>query len=211
MRFYRFTYFILFFILFHSCVQQENSNSAPRPLPTDSLQQNNPYVKDDVSPMDMSWYPVDYPIEKMKGNDTLKLIARVTYGRPHKKGRQIFGDNDKSLCIYGKPWRLGANEATEITLFENVSIAGKNIDKGTYVMYCVPHSDRWTIILNSNLYTWGLHTDDSKDVFKTDVPVMQQTPAVENFTMVFQDADTGADLVMAWDNIKVSMPVTFAK
>ena len=211
MRFHSFIYFSFSLLLFISCRQPENNNPSPRLLPTDSLQQNNPYVKDDVSPMDMSWYPVNYPIEKMKGNDTLKLIARVTYGRPHKKGRQIFGNEAKSLCIYGKPWRLGANEATEITLFENVSIAGKNIDKGTYVMYCIPHADRWTIILNSNLYTWGLQTDVSKDVFKTDVPVMQQQPEVENFTMVFQETETGADLVMAWDTMKVLMPITFAK
>ena len=34
---------------------------------------------------------------------------KVTYGRPHKKGRAIFGD----LVPYGKVWRTGANEATE--------------------------------------------------------------------------------------------------
>jgi len=37
---------------------------------------------------------------------------KVTYGRPHKKGRTIFGE----LVPYGKVWRTGANEATEITL-----------------------------------------------------------------------------------------------
>lgn len=211
MQFYRLLFFSYSFTLFLSCRQPENNNVSPRLLPTDSLQENNPYVKEDISPMDMSWYPVNYPIEKMKGNDTLKLIARVTYGRPHKKGRQIFGDAEQSLCAYGKPWRLGANEATELTLFENVSIAGKNVDKGTYVMYCIPHADRWTITLNSNLYTWGLQTDESKDVLKTDVPVMPQSPLIENFTMVFQNTDTGADLLMAWDNVKTLLPLTFAK
>src|SRR5262245_51246435 len=36
---------------------------------------------------------------------------KVIYSQPHKKGRQIFG----GLVPYGKVWRTGANEATEIT------------------------------------------------------------------------------------------------
>lgn len=180
---------------------------------SDSLQSlnKNPYVTMDQSPMDMTWYPVNYPIEKMKGNDSQKLISRVIYSRPHKKNRLIFGDTPESLCMYGKPWRLGANEATEIDFFENVSIAGKNIPKGTYVIYCIPHADRWTIILNNNLYTWGLHIKEADDIFRTDIPVSVQSPAIEDFTMAFQDSPTGADLLMAWDNVKTTLPVTFSK
>jgi len=187
--------------------------AAPVASANDSLQSlnKNPYVTMDQSPMDMTWYPVNYPIEKMKGNDSLKLISRVIYSRPHKKNRVIFGDTQESLCIYGKPWRLGANEATEIDFFDNVSIAGKNIPKGTYVIYCIPHADRWTIILNNNLYTWGLHIKDADDIFRTDIPVSTQSPALEDFTMTFQDSPTGADLLMAWDNVKAILPITFSK
>jgi hypothetical protein len=191
------------------------SKKAPAPASSvaDSLQtiNENPYVGMDQSPMDMTWYPVNYPIEKMKGNDSLKLISRVIYSRPHKKNRVIFGDAPGSLCVDGKPWRLGANEATEIDFFENVNIAGKNIPKGTYIMYCIPHADRWTIILNNNLYTWGLHIKEADDIFRTDIPVSEQSPSLEDFTMQFQDSPTGADLIMAWDNVKASLPVTFSK
>lgn len=187
--------------------------AAPAVSANDSLQSlnKNPYVVMDQSPMDMIWYPVDYPKEKMKGNDSQKLVARIIYSRPHKKNRVIFGDTQQSLCMYGKPWRLGANEATEIDFFENVSIAGKNIPKGTYVIYCIPHADRWTIILNNNLYTWGLHIKDADDIFRTDIPVSTQSPPLEDFTMVFQDSPTGADLLMAWDNVKATLPITFSK
>jgi hypothetical protein len=186
---------------------------TPAVSANDSLQSinKNPYIVMDQSPMDMTWYPVNYPIEKMKGNDSQKLVSRVIYSRPHKKNRVIFGDTKESLCMYGKPWRLGANEATEIDFFENVSIAGKNISKGTYVIYCIPHADRWTIILNNNLYTWGLHIKDADDIFRTDIPVSTQSPALEDFTMLFQESPTGADLLMAWDNVKAILPVTFSK
>lgn len=160
--------------------------------------------------MDMAWCPVDYPVQKMQGNDSLKLIGRIIYSRPHRKNRVIFGDST-ALCPYGKPWRLGANEATELDLQQNVSIAGKNISKGMYVMYCIPYADHWTIILNSNLFTWGLHIDATKDIFKTDIPTMQQSPSLEDFTMIFQNTTEGADLVMAWDGVKAVLPITFAK
>lgn len=195
-----------------SC-KQHTENILPSELRRngDSIPAVNPYVSTDQSPMDMAWCPAGYPVEKMKGNDSLHLIARVIYSRPHKKGRQIFGEGPKSLCPYGKPWRLGANEATELDLLENVSIAGKNISKGMYIMYCIPQADHWTIVLNGDLYTWGLHINTSKDIFRTDLPVMQQSPALEDFTIAFTETPTGGELTMAWDQVKTVLPLTYVK
>jgi Protein of unknown function (DUF2911) len=171
----------------------------------------NPYVSNDQSPMDMSYYPPDYPVLRMNGTDSGNLAARVIYSRPQKKGRVIFGDAEKSLRPYGKEWRLGANEATEIEFFKPVTITGKKIDKGRYVIYCIPFPDSWTIVLNSNLYTWGLHMDTLKDVFRVSVPVQAQRPGLEDFTIVFEQASYGADLIMAWDNVKAVLPISFSK
>lgn len=200
------------FITFLSCNEKNELKKDKEADNLDSaIKSDNPYVKADQSYLDMSWFPVDYPIEKMKGNDSLHLIAKLIYSRPHKKGRILFAESKESLCAYGVPWRLGANEATEIELFENVNIAGQNIPKGSYVLYCIPHADRWTIIFNSNLHTWGLHINQAKDIFKTDVPVLKQEPALEDFTMVFKENTTGADLIMAWDNVKTVLPIVFSK
>lgn len=147
----------------------------------------------------------------MNRTDSTGPIARVIYSRPHKMGRIIFSDTPESLCQYGKEWRLGANEATELELFKNINIAGTNILKGRYILYCIPSKDKWTIIFNDNLYTWGLHLDSSRDIFKIDIPVMVQTPTLEDFTMVFISKQYGADLIMAWDNVKTSLPLDFSK
>jgi hypothetical protein len=171
----------------------------------------NPYATHDQSPMDMSYYPPDYPVLRMNGTDSGALLARVIYSRPQRKGRNIFGLTEKSLRQYAKEWRLGANEATEIEFFKPVSIAGKKIAKGRYIIYCIPYPDKWTIILNNNLYTWGLHMDASKDVFKTDVPVIKQSPPLEDFTMIFQSAPYGADLLMMWDTVKTVLPISYSK
>ncbi|MEO7444987.1 MAG: DUF2911 domain-containing protein [Ferruginibacter sp.] len=190
------------------------NNSQPKPgnsVVPDSNTVQNMYAPVDKSPMDMSYYPVDFPLQKMNGTAAEMPIARIIYSRPHKNGRVIFGTDDKSLCQYGLPWRLGANEATEITIFKNVNISGTNVNKGTYVLYCVPHADHWTLIFNRNLYTWGLHMDSTQDVLKTDVPVMAQQPVQEEFSVVFKDMPYGADLIMAWDNVKAAMPMEFSK
>ena len=68
----------------------------------------------DKSPLDISYYPVDYPVLKIQDKMNEPLVARVVYSRPQKNGRTLFGD----LVSYGKVWRLGANEATEIEFFK---------------------------------------------------------------------------------------------
>ncbi|MDB5202043.1 MAG: hypothetical protein JWQ27_1452 [Ferruginibacter sp.] len=194
------------------CCTQKNRATTTNIIPdTISAAAKNPYVVYDQSPMDMSYFPVDFPLQKMNKADTGELVVRLMYSRPHKKNRSIFGNTEKSLCQYGKEWRLGANEATEIEFFKNVSIEGHNLPKGSYVLYCIPFPDKWTIVFNSNLHTWGLHMDSSKDIFRVDIPVMDQSPAIEDFTMVFQPAAYGANLVMAWDNTKAELPIGFAK
>jgi hypothetical protein len=63
--------------------------------------------------------------------------------------------------------------------------------------------------LNENLFSWGLHIDKSKDVASIELPVTKNTVELEYYTMLFQNAPYGCDLVMAWGNIKVTMPVSF--
>ena len=101
----------------------------------------------DKSPMDMSYYPVGYPVQKMQGKVIEPLVARVIYSRPQKNGRVVFGE----LVEYGRVWRLGANEATEIEFFQNVKVGTTKLKKGKYSMYCVPYTDKWTVIINNDL------------------------------------------------------------
>jgi hypothetical protein len=165
----------------------------------------NPYAPVDVSPMDVIYFPANYPVQKMNGEITMSPMARVIYSRPHRQGRQIFGN----IVKWGEPWRLGANEATEIELFQPVTIQNKRVEKGRYILYAVPHEDHWTIVFNSNLYTWGLKFNLAQNVAMFDVPVANKELNIEYFTMVFEKKDTGADLVMAWENKEARLPLQF--
>jgi hypothetical protein len=164
-----------------------------------------PYTPVDVSPMDMCYFPDDYPILKMSGKVNTLPFARVIYSRPHRQGRKIFG----GLLKYGEPWRLGANEATEIELFQPATIKNRRIDKGRYILYCIPQEKKWTIVFNSNLFTWGLKPDSSKDLFSFDIPINTTATPLEYFTMTFEKQLGGANLVMAWENVVGKLPLQF--
>jgi hypothetical protein len=159
----------------------------------------------DKSPMDMSYFPADYPILKTQNKATTPPVARVIYSRPQKDNRIIFGQ----LVEYGKVWRLGANEATEIEFFKDVTIGGKKVAKGRYTIYAIPTESKWTVILNKDTDTWGAFVyDDKKDVLRTDVPVQALTTPVDAFSMNFNKTDKGMDLFIAWDNAGVTLPIT---
>ncbi|HVG42755.1 MAG TPA: DUF2911 domain-containing protein, partial [Chitinophagaceae bacterium] len=158
----------------------------------------------DPSPMDMVYFPVDYPMQKIKDKAVEPLVARVVYSRPQKGGRVIFGE----LVEYKKVWRLGANEATEIEFFKDVKIGGKKIVKGRYTLYAMPDTSQWTLIINKDTDIWGAFKyDEKKDVVRVTVPVQKMTTAVEPFTMMFEKTTNGANLIAAWDNEKVVLPI----
>lgn len=159
----------------------------------------------DKSPMDMSYYPNNYPILKIQDKATEPLIMRVIYGRPQLNGRKVFGE----LQEYGKVWRLGANEATEIEFFKEVKINGKKIKKGRYTLYAIPFPEKWTLIINRDTDIWGSFKYDSlKDVLRMDL-ITSKYQTTEAMTIVFDKTARGADMDMFWDDVKVSLPVEF--
>ena len=154
----------------------------------------------------MSYYPVNQPVLRIQDKATEPLVARVIYSRPLKNGRTIFGE----LVEYGKVWRLGANEATEIELFRHVKIGNKKIQKGRYTLYALVNENTWTIIVNKETDIWGAFKYDIKnDVVRIDVPVQNTDQIVEALTLFFEKSPNGAFLVMAWDKVKVSLPIVF--
>ncbi|MEO8766623.1 MAG: DUF2911 domain-containing protein [Ginsengibacter sp.] len=159
----------------------------------------------DKSPMDMSYYPVNYPILKIQDKATEPVIMRLIYSRPQLNGRKIFGD----LQEYGKIWRLGANEATEIEFFKDVKISDKKIKKGRYTLYAIPYADKWTVIVNKETDIWGsFRYDVGSDVVRMNVPV-KKNEITEEMTIVFDKSPNGADMNVYWDDVKVSLPIVF--
>ena len=170
------------------------------------LAQNNSQPALDKSPMDMAYFPDKYPVLKIQNKITGLPVARVIYSRPQKAGRVIFG----GLVKFGEVWRLGANEATEIEFFRQVRIAGKKIPAGRYTLFAIPNETSWTFIINKETDTWGAFKYDAKkDVIRSTVTIQKTDTALESLVMAFEKATGGFNLVVAWDNIKASLPITF--
>lgn len=139
-------------------------------------------------------------------HDTVSCAyATVTYGRPYKNGREIFGKLEK----FDKVWRVGADEATTITFNKDVKFGKNGIMAGTYTLFAIPGETEWTIILNSQLGQWGAYgyeKSKDKDVASIKVPVKKLDTVVEQLTIRFT-ADNA--MVIEWDTTQVVVPFGF--
>ena len=133
----------------------------------------------------------------------------VAYGQPSKKGRVVFGgEGTKALETYGKVWRTGANEATEITFKKDGMFGGKEVKAGTYSLFTIPGEKEWSVILNSSLKQWGAYGYDKikdKDVVKISVPAQTMKESAEKLT--FAVSDNKLDFM--WDTAMFSVPLKF--
>ena len=137
----------------------------------------------DKSPMDVTMYRTP----------DKQALARVIYSRPQKRDRKIFGE----LIKYGKVWRTGANEATEITLYHGMKFGDTQVAPGTYSLFTIPGEKEWTVILNKKTNEWGSYTyDQAMDVARTTVPVKAAAAPIEAFSMSFLPEESGAKLLM---------------
>lgn len=164
------------------------------------------YAPLDTSPLDIAYFPANYPLLRIQQKVTEAPVARVIYSRPQKNNRPIFGN----LIEFGKVWRLGANEASEVEFFQNVKINNVKVKKGRYTLYAIPNLTNWTMILNKENDIWGSFAYDvKKDVVRMDVPVMKQKDIAEAFLMQFEKTTNGGfNLSAIWDDVKVSLPVS---
>jgi len=133
---------------------------------------------------------------------------KITYSQPLKNGREIFG----KLVPYDQVWRTGANEATEITITNDILVNGTTLKTGTYSTFTIPGKEKWTIIFNSDLGLWGSYNYNPKmDVMRFDVPVkvIPENIVYEPFTVRIDQKTDTAELFLLWDNIQVSFPIKF--
>lgn len=130
----------------------------------------------------------------------------VRYSSPRMRGRDIFG----GLVPLGEVWRLGANEATEITVTQDVMFGGTRLPAGTYALFTIPNEDSWTLILNENLGQWGAFSyDEEADFARVEVPAQRSDQIHEAFTVTLEpNADeSAASLSMVWDQTRVTVPI----
>ncbi len=146
----------------------------------------------DKSPMDLASYPDNYRISDK--------VIKIIYSRPQLKGRSL-----TNLAKFGKKWRTGANEATEITFYKDVNFGGTEVKLGTYTMYTIPGETTWTVVLSSQVNVWGVYFHkDENDVARVSVPVKKSEKIIDLFSIVI---DKDMTIHMGWGDVILSIPV----
>ena len=139
----------------------------------------------------------------------------VSYGRPIKRGRDLFGPPDfVDFLNDGAPvWRAGANVSTRLMTEAPLAIAGRTIAPGEYTLFIdLQPRDRWTLIVSSwpaqttydhenKAALWGAYdyTPD-RDVVRAPMRVERLPHSFDQLSWQFLDmSETGGTLAMIWD------------
>ncbi len=138
------------------------------------------------------------------------LTINISYCKPYKKGRIIFGD-ETSLQPYGKYWRIGANEATTFETNKDILFGNVELKPGKYQLYAVPGAESWEIYLNTEWDRWGaMEADHKTDVLKTSVLANNNAEMEEQLLLNFDEPDSlgNTNLNIHWDKTIVNIPIS---
>lgn len=149
--------------------------------------------------------PAPSPTQTIKQDFALSSVE-LSYSRPGKKGRKIFGD----LVPYGKVWRTGANSATTITFGEEVLIGDKKVAAGKYGLLTIPDTASWTIIISKQTdVTSPSAYKQEEDVVRVNAKPFTLPFPIETFSISLDNITSNScTLGLMWENLYVPIPIT---
>ena len=159
-----------------------------------------------------SIYTYFTPPASPKGESTYTFNNKdykVEYSRPFKKNRLIFGNKeDGALVPFNQYWRTGANFSTDITVSDSFYFGDELLEKGSYWMYTIPGEESWKVFLNSESGSFAFfEPDETKNVASINVNSYQLDQELEQFTIIFIEADNKLNLRLLWDKTGISIPL----
>lgn len=131
-------------------------------------------------------------------------MVMVDYGRPHQRGRVIFGD----VVPWNQVWRTGANAATQLVTDHDLVIAGTTVPAGTYTLWTLPSESGAKLIVNKQHGQWGTDYDATQDFGRFDLTRTALPQPVEQFTVAIDPSANGGTLRMRWADTEYSIPFT---
>ncbi len=146
----------------------------------------------------------------LSGRDTVEATVAgaeimVDYGRPSKRGRDIFG----RVVPFGEVWRTGANAATQFRISRAMRVGEHTIPAGMYTLFSLPTAEGAALIVNRQTGQWGTAYDASQDLVHLPLQVEQLGEPVETFTIAVEPGEgRSGTLVLSWDYTRWSLPFT---
>ena len=150
----------------------------------------------------------------------------VYYGRPLKRGRDLFGPPDwAEMLDDGAPvWRAGANRSTRLVTEAPLMIAGTRVEPGEYTLFIDLSDEVWTFIVSTwpaqetydyenreALFGAFEYTDD-RDVLRTPMELETLPVAFDQLSWQFLDMTaSGGRLALIWDTKMASVTFTVAE
>ena len=123
----------------------------------------------------------------------------VDYGRPHARGRKIFG----GIVPFGEVWRTGANAATQFSTNRPLVFGSDTLAAGTYTLWSLPTESGVKLIFNRQTGQWGTEHDPSQDVLAVPMERLKTPGPVEVFTISIQPAgEREGMLVFEWAGVR---------
>ena len=149
----------------------------------------------------------------------------VKFGRPLRRGRDIFGPPDFIAFLNdGAPvWRAGANYTTRLITELPLVIADVRLEPGEYTMFIQLGPERWILIISKwpaqetydyqereALFGAYGYTSD-RDVLRTDMTLQPLPISFEQLSWQFLDVTPeGGRLALLWDRQMASVPFQVA-
>jgi hypothetical protein len=136
--------------------------------------------------------------------------VKICYGRPSARGRTMIGGRE---VPYGSLWRTGANEPTMIHTTVPLSVAGIEIEAGSYSLYTIPKEGEWTVIVNRSITQWGhiaRYTSKVKEQEVGSAAVPSERLGEHAETMTFRAEQEGSGetlLLLEWEHTRVTIPI----
>ncbi len=147
--------------------------------------------------------PVESPSAAFSQKFGLTEI-KMEYSRPSVKNRKIFGN----VVIFDKIWRIGANGSTKFSTTDSITVNGKGLSKGNYIMLAIPNKGEWTIIFNKNLDVSYENYKPEFNVLEVKIKPETESKTIETFSIQTENVTkTSCDLVLSWENTVVRIPL----
>ena len=133
----------------------------------------------------------------------------ITYARPRKRGRVIFGD----IVPWDTVWRTGANDATVLTTDRDLVIGGTVVPAGSYSVFTLPTRSKTTLIINRETMRngeplAGTDYDASKDLARIAMSTKSLATPVQQLTIEVLPRRAGEGILrIAWDQREMTVPV----
>lgn len=150
----------------------------------------------------------------------------VYYGRPLKRGRDLFGPPDWAAMLNdGAPvWRAGANRSTRLVTEAPLIIGGTRVEPGEYTLFIDLSDDVWTFIVstwpaqrtydheNRDALFGAFDYTDDRDVLRTPMALETLPASFDQLSWQFLDVTaSGGRLALLWDDRMASVRFTVAE